>query len=223
MPVNVPFYMQALDENGVAVQTMRSATYVHPGETLTCLGCHEGRFNTSQNENSPPPVAFTREPSDIKPEMDGTNPFNYPRLIQPILDRKCVECHAREAANGKTFELSAGTQDQYFSTSYINLRPYVYVNGNGNANPDAPVKFQPHSGGAWNSFAPAKTMPGQFGANRSPLWKTINGDHYGLELTPEERRAFALWMDNNCDFFGAYELETMAAQRRGEIVFPTLE
>ena len=223
MPVNVPFYMQALDENGVAVQTMRSATYVHPGETLTCLGCHEGRFNTSQNENSPTPVAFTREPSDIKPEMDGTNPFNYPRLIQPILDRKCVECHAREAANGKTFELSAGTQDQYFSTSYINLRPYVYVNGNGNANPDAPVKFQPHSGGAWNSFAPAKTMPGQFGANRSPLWKTINGDHYGLELTPEERRAFALWMDNNCDFFGAYELDTMAAQRRGEIVFPTLE
>ena len=42
-------------------------------------------------------------------------------------------------------------------------------------------------------------------------------------LSPEEKRALALWMDNNCDFFGAYELETMQAQRHGEIVYPTLE
>ena len=222
-PVNIPFYIQALDEEGVAVQTMRSATYVHPGETLTCLGCHEGRFNTSRNEDAVTPTAFTRAPSTIKPEMDGTNPFNYPRLVQTILDKHCVECHEQGAKEGKTFELGRGPEDQYFLTSYINLRPYVYVNGNGNANPDAPVKFQPHSGGAWNSFAPAKTMPGQFGANRSPLWKLVKEGHYDVTLSPEERRALALWMDNNCDFFGAYELETMQAQRHGEIVQPTLE
>ena len=222
-PVNIPFYIQALDEEGVAVQTMRSATYVHPGETLTCLGCHEGRFNTSRNEDAVTPTAFTRAPSTIKPEMDGTNPFNYPRLVQTILDKHCVECHEQGAKEGKTFELGRGPENQYFLTSYINLRPYVYVNGNGNANPDAPVKFQPHSGGAWNSFAPAKTMPGQFGANRSPLWKLVKEGHYDVTLSPEERRALALWMDNNCDFFGAYELETMQAQRHGEIVQPTLE
>ncbi len=222
-PVNIPFYIQALDEEGVAVQTMRSATYVHPGETLTCLGCHEGRFNTSRNEDAVTPTAFTRAPSTIKPEMDGTNPFNYPRLVQTILDKHCVECHEQGAKDGKTFELGRGPENQYFLTSYINLRPYVYVNGNGNANPDAPVKFQPHSGGAWNSFAPAKTWPGQFGANRSPLWKLVKEGHYGVKLSPEERRALALWMDNNCDFFGAYELETMQAQRHGEIVQPTLE
>ena len=222
-PVNIPFYIQALDEEGVAVQTMRSATYVHPGETLTCLGCHEGRFNTSRNEDAVTPTAFTRAPSTIKPEMDGTNPFNYPRLVQTILDKHCVECHEQGAKEGKTFELGRGPENQYFLTSYINLRPYVYVNGNGNANPDAPVKFQPHSGGAWNSFAPAKTWPGKFGANRSPLWKILREGHHDVELAPEELRALALWMDNNCDFFGAYELETMQAQRHGEIVQPTLE
>ena len=222
-PVNVPFYIQALDEEGVAVQTMRSATYVHPGETLTCLGCHEGRFNTARNENAPTPTAFTRAPSTIKPEMDGSNPFNYPRLVQTILDKNCVECHEQAAKEGKTFELGRGDENQYFVSSYINLRPYVYVNGNGNANPDAPLKIQPHHGGAWNSFAPAKTYPGQFGANRSPLWKLLKEGHHDVKLTPEEMRAFALWMDNNCDFFGAYEMETVLAQRHGEIVHPTLE
>lgn len=223
-PVNVPFYIQALDADGVAVQTMRSATYVHPGEDLTCLGCHEGRFNTSRNEDAVTPTAFTRAPSKIKPEMDGTNPFNYPRLVQTVLDKHCAECHDAGAKEGKTFELGRGPEDQYFLSSYVNLRPYVYVNGNGNANPDVPVKYQPHSGGAWNSFTPGKTMPGEFGANRSPLWKLVkDGNHYDVKLSPEEKRALALWMDNNCDFFGAYELETMQAQRHGEIVIPTLE
>ncbi len=222
-PVNVPFYMQALDENGVAVQTMRSATYVHPGETLTCLGCHEGRFNTNQNADSVTPTAFTRAPSKIVPDVKGSNPFNYPTLVQTVLDKNCVECHEQGAKEGKTFELGRGPEDQYFLTSYINLRPYVYVTGNGNANPSAPVHEQPTHGGAWNAFINAKTYPGQFGANRSPLWKLLNEGHHDVKLTPEEKRALALWMDNNCDFFGAYEVETLQAQRRGEVVVPTLE
>ncbi len=222
-PVNIPFYMQALDEDGVAVQTMRSATYVHPGETLTCLGCHEGRFNTSQNADAVTPTAFTRAPSTIEPDVKGSNPFNYPVLVQTILDKHCVECHEEGAKQGKTFELGRGPEEQYFVSSYINLRPYVYVNGNGNANPDAPVKTQPHHGGAWNPFTNGKTMPGQFGANRSPLWKMLKEGHYDVKLSDEEMRAFALWMDNNCDFFGAYEMETVQAQRRGEPVQPTLE
>jgi hypothetical protein len=40
-PVGKAIYFQALDERGMAIQSMRSATYVHPGEQLTCLGCHE--------------------------------------------------------------------------------------------------------------------------------------------------------------------------------------
>ena len=222
-PVNVPFYMQALDENGVAVQTMRSATYVHPGETLTCLGCHEGRFNTNQNADSVTPTAFTRAPSIIKPDVEGSNPFNYPTLVQTVLDRHCVECHADKAKEGKTFELGRGPENQYFLTSYMNLRPYVYVNGNGNAMPGPPITDQPTHGGAWNSFTNAKTMPGQFGASRSPLWKLLQDGHYDVKLSPEEKRALALWMDNNCDFFGAYEVETLQAQRHGEKVTPTLE
>ncbi len=110
-PVNVPFYIQALDENGVAVQTMRSATYVHPGETLTCLGCHEGRFNTNQNADAVTPTAFTRAPSVIEPDVKGSNPFNYPTLVQTVLDKHCAECHDAAAKEGKTFELGRGPEE----------------------------------------------------------------------------------------------------------------
>jgi hypothetical protein len=44
-PVGKALYFQALDASGMAVQSMRSATYVHPGEQLTCQGCHEPRVN----------------------------------------------------------------------------------------------------------------------------------------------------------------------------------
>ena len=42
-PSGIPLAFQALDEFGQAVQTMRSATHVQPGQTLGCIGCHEPR------------------------------------------------------------------------------------------------------------------------------------------------------------------------------------
>ena len=42
-PAGVPLAFQALDEHGQAVQVMRSVTYLQPGETAACVGCHERR------------------------------------------------------------------------------------------------------------------------------------------------------------------------------------
>ncbi|MBR5626602.1 MAG: NPCBM/NEW2 domain-containing protein, partial [Thermoguttaceae bacterium] len=204
MPVNVPVYFQVLDENGVAIQTMRSATYVHPGETLTCLGCHEGRHATAQNTESGNPIAFQRAPSQIKPDVPGSNPFNYPILVQNILDKHCVECHDAKAKEGKTFVLDRGAEDQHFFNSYINLRPYIFLHST-HKDPMAipPITFMPLDGSAHEQFTPARTFPGQFGANASKLWKILNEGHYDVKLSPEEKRALALWMDNNADFYGA--------------------
>ena len=43
VPSGVPVLFQALDHQGLAVQTMRSLTYVQPQQTLACIGCHESR------------------------------------------------------------------------------------------------------------------------------------------------------------------------------------
>jgi len=64
-------------------------------------------------------------------------------------------------------------------------------------------------------------MPGKFGSNASKLYRILTSEHHGLELTPEELYRFTLWMDNNCDFYGAYEECTL--QRQGHIVQPSLE
>ena len=102
LPVNRPVYFQALDANGLAVQSMRSATYVHPGEKLVCKGCHDRR------DTSPPvtgsAAALRRKPSQIRPEPEGSNPFSFPRLVQPVLDKHCVSCH-----NGKKTDAAGKT------------------------------------------------------------------------------------------------------------------
>ncbi|MBC8443187.1 discoidin domain-containing protein, partial [PVC group bacterium] len=96
-PVGKLVYFQALDERGLAVQSMRSGTYVHPGEQLTCQGCHEPKHRPPPR-TSRVPLALRRAPSKIRSDVDGANPFNYPRLVQPVLDRNCVECHRKKKA-----------------------------------------------------------------------------------------------------------------------------
>jgi hypothetical protein len=96
-PIGKAIYFQALDERGMATQSMRSATYVHPGEQLTCLGCHEPNHRVPKHTTSRP-SALMRPPSKIESDVDGSNPFNYVRLVQPVLERNCVSCHRQKKA-----------------------------------------------------------------------------------------------------------------------------
>lgn len=200
VPVNIPLYFQALDEKGVAVQTMRSDTYVHEGEELICQGCHEDR-HSAITARPRVPSAMRRAPSQIKPDPEGTNPFNYVKLLQPVIDAKCVKCH-EESNDPRAVDLSRGPENEHFFTSYRNLKPFCF--------------FFNHY--LWTE---ARTTPGKFGANASKLYQILNSEHHGLKLTDEELYRFALWMDNNCDFYGAYE--QCELQRKGETVQPSLE
>ena len=50
IPSGMSVFFQALDADGFALQTMRSLTYVQPGQTLSCIGCHESRY-TARRES----------------------------------------------------------------------------------------------------------------------------------------------------------------------------
>ena len=65
-------------------------------------------------------------------------------------------------------------------------------------------------------FTTPRTIPGEFGAKASKLLKIIDGDHYGLKLSPEDRRRITLWLDCNSDFFGNFQ--HTAEQLKGEVV-----
>jgi hypothetical protein len=50
VPARTPVYFQLLDDQGHVVQTMRSWSTLQPGETQSCVGCHETKHDV------PPPM-----------------------------------------------------------------------------------------------------------------------------------------------------------------------
>jgi hypothetical protein len=99
------------------------------------------------------PLALRRAPSRIQAEAEGANPFNFVRLVQPVLDRHCVNCHREKRA----LDLSGVPEGkQGWTRSYASLAGrhgfYFHVT---NGSIDSGV----HGG--------SRTRPGQFGARAS--------------------------------------------------------
>jgi hypothetical protein len=221
VPTGKPIYFQAIDENGLAVQSMQSATYVHPGETLTCQGCHEPKHKAG---SAPRHLAMAakRMPRKLTPGPTGSHPLTFPRLVQPVLDKKCVGCHAKEE---KAPDLSGtiatwdrpdyGAGKKAWSASYIALTSGDYTNGN------------PQKGFAFSFSArppertPTKTTPGKFGARASKLYQMLSKGHHDVKLTDEELKRITLWLDCNSNFYGAYH--DLEKQAKGEVVMPLIE
>ena len=92
VPANTPLAVQPLDEEGKALQLMRSWMTVMPGETRSCVGCHE-------DSTGVPPAAIRetiaglRPPVRITPWYGRTRGFSFDREVQPVLDKYCVSCH----------------------------------------------------------------------------------------------------------------------------------
>ncbi len=199
VPANRELFFQALDKDGLAVQSMRSATHVREGERLVCAGCHEPKNRATPPFEEVTRLAMRRPPSRLTPDVDGSKPFSYPRLVQPVLDRHCVDCHATHEK--KPMSLTAKPIKNNWFASYNNLvKKYGFHNyGNG-----------------------LRTTPGQFGARASKLYKILKAGHYGVKLSKEEMHRITLWLDCTSMFYGVYEREPGKAQLRGEIAEPTL-
>ena len=117
-PTNKAIYFQALNERGLAVQSMRSVTYVHPGERLVCHGCHEPRHQAPAVRDRNP-LAWHREPSEIRPDVEGSNPFDFDLLVKSVFDTKCNECHREKNA----VKLDRKTAMKYVP-HFISPKPY---------------------------------------------------------------------------------------------------
>jgi hypothetical protein len=206
LPTGKAVYFQALDERGLAVQSMRSDTYIRPGQQLFCQGFHEPRHSVPFSKGESP-LAFRRPPSHIQPDVEGSNPFSFPRLVQPVLERRCVICHG-EGSDAPDLRKGQWENDpDYRYTSYNNLREYAFFVGS--------------TRNTYDPWTTPRTMPGQFGALASRLYEILSHDHYDVQLPEDDLHRIALWLDCNSDFFGSYE--RTEAQARGEIIRPSLE
>ncbi len=194
-PVERELIFQVLDENHMAVQSMRSVAYVHRGENLTCLGCHETK------EQAPPlrryPLALRRAPSRLEPEVGPVEPITYYRLVKPVFERTCLPCHRQ---SGK------GLQDM----SYPALEPHAFYFAGGMSG----TTVKPIHGGS-------RTIPGRFGARYCRLGQALLDETHRGKVPQEDFRRVVLWLDANSLRLGAFHDEE--AQVRGEVVWPTLD
>jgi len=193
-PVGREIYFQALDENDMAVVSMRSGTYVHPGEALQCLGCHESRWTAPPPTSSP--TAFSRAPSKITPAIEDACPISFARLVEPTLKNKCIPCHQSERKGPQSAE-------------YDSLRQYAFF-------------F--HAGGGREARAAMaggfRSVPGLFGARASKMGKALLSTH-GDRITKEEFDRMVLWLDGNSMRYSYYY--KWEEQDRGEKVWGKTE
>ena len=181
VPSGVNFFIQALDDDGKAVQTMRSVTYVQPGQTFTCVGCHEPRNTSPPNRLS---LAAEREPSKISPGPDGSWPLDYQVLVQPVLERRCVECHKPDGECA-TFVLTAeGSYDSLVSYGNPNLRTHVVTR-----------------------FRQGRSTVGGCAAAANPILKLLERGHYDVRLGPAEKDRLVTWMDTYAQRLGSFSKE----------------
>jgi hypothetical protein len=204
-PVNKALYFQLLDTNGMAVHSMRSVAYVHPGEKLYCTGCHEKRQEAPPSVGTP--AAFKRAPSRLEPEVqDGAVPFNFHRLVEwPVFQKKCLPCHQKE---------KKGLTDM----SYGSVAKYRLAFG-----------FQGEQGYTWKGTGGSRTTPGRFGAYASGIWKALTTKPAMKDviksLTRDELRRLTLWLEMNSNRL-CWESDDKAyldAQRRGDVVWPPID
>jgi cytochrome c553 len=169
VPAGVAFFVQALDDQGIAVQTMRSATYVQPGQTMTCIGCHEPR-NTA-----PParlPLAAMRAASPIDPGPAGSWPLYFDALVGPVLEQHCVRCHRPDADASRLAFTPERAYDVLVDYGRPSLRTHVL-----------------------ERYRQGRSPAGAGAAQTSPLAALLRQGHHGVQLDADAWSRLYTWMD----------------------------
>ena len=189
VPAMRSLFFVALDENNDSVKRMQSFLMVSPGEVTSCVGCHEQRTLAPANPARRTLQALGRPPSKVEPIAGIPEVFDFPRDIQPILNRHCLKCHDYEAteAGGPLSGgvILSGDRGPVFSHSYFGLTMRGQL-GDG--------RNQPKS----------NLPPRSIGSSASPLMKKIDGSHNDVKLTPHERDMIRYWIEAGAPYPGTY-------------------
>ena len=217
-PAKTKLFFQAIDKNGFARRTMRSATYLQPGESTSCVGCHD-YGKTSTNIRKDIPLAMKRAPSKLDAGKFGGRPFGFVEVVQPVFDAKCVSCHNDKEAKGGINLSRTLTGDYGYTASYQSLCV------GGKARWNIKRKLSKKTGKPLVGCYPQRNqiqitpVDSEHSAIGSQLVKMLQGGHGKTKLTDDEMRRIITWIDMNAIFYGVYEPEAhLAMQRQGKPV-----
>ncbi len=181
VPALRPLFFVALDENDLSVKRMQSFTSVMPNETSSCVGCHEHRTNTPHVTSNL--MALDRPASVITPITGVPDVLDFPRDIQPILDRHCVECHNYQQRPPGDLPL-VGDHGPWFSHGYAALMTKRFI--------------------AHGSDTDGNRPPRDIGSSGSRLMAYLDGSHEEATLSALELKTIRLWIDSGAPYAGTY-------------------
>lgn len=200
IPANTPIFVQPLDDEGKALQIMRSWFVGMPGETVSCVGCHESRATVVQAVGQ---RAARSVPDEIEPWHAPVHGFSFPDDVQPVLDRFCIACHdgsprtdglalpdlkTRDYITDWSSQISGNcgpSQGGNFSVSYANLHRYVRRPGI-----ESDLRM---------------LSPGEFHADTTELVQMLrDGRHHNVRLDEDGWASIVTWIDLNAPFHGTW-------------------
>ncbi|NIP27985.1 MAG: hypothetical protein GWN67_07205 [Phycisphaerae bacterium] len=183
LPAMRSLFFVALDENNNSVKRMHSFLTIMPGETTSCVGCHEQRQRTPFPPDGGSLQALRNPPNRVTPLVDIPEVFDYPRDIQPILDKHCVKCHEYDRRAGNV--ILTGDRGPIFSHSYYTLTArQLFSDGRDRLRTNLP--------------------PRSVGTSASPLMKMLDGSHHDAKLTPHEQDMIRYWIESAAPYPGTY-------------------
>ncbi|MDR1270951.1 MAG: hypothetical protein LBK82_15660, partial [Planctomycetaceae bacterium] len=216
-PSGVALHFQLLDENQLALQTMKSFTGVLPGETRGCLGCHESHVRTPVTVGTG--KALKRSPSEITPVSWEDITVSYERYVQPVLNQYCGECHQNpEHQAFKKFNATLRPGFLGFKEPYMTLMgsptwgaPYKQRQGEkdsgafGWADTILVESYSTLDPAAYRTYPPMTKL-----SYKSRLiQRMMNGQHNNVKVTGNDLLRVILWVDAMGPYYGAEEVRCM--------------
>ncbi len=193
VPANENVSFQALDKDYMALQEM--ATYINlmPGETRSCIGCHEPR-RKAPGIATGRPMAAGHPPQKLMPQPGDSGPrmIDFTVDIQPILDKHCVGCHSGKHVKG--LPNLVNVPEYKLSHSYINLIKSGTLGYRG-------------TGSAANRAVPPLTHGARASQFMEMFGKSASAStsgHAKVALSREETIRIATWIDSNVPYWGSY-------------------
>jgi hypothetical protein len=182
LPALQSIFFVALDAQDRPIKRMHSFLTMQPGETMSCVGCHEQRSGSPQ----PPAaelVAARRRPSRPEPIAGVPAVLDFPRDIQPILDRHCVRCHCPERREGQV-DLT-GDRTAMYSIAYWTMQTRQLVSDGRNREQS---NYEPYA----------------IGSAASRLMQFLDGNHYESRPSELEIKTVRLWIETSACYPGTY-------------------
>ncbi len=211
VPANTPLSVQPLDNEGKAVQLMRSWFTAMPGETVSCIGCHEQPKNIPVLRQR---LAAKRPAARIEPWHGPARGLDFERDVQPVLDKYCVDCHDGSAGwhGQKMLDLAAERYAKNYQGRELTklgatrLHPVLREALGGTK-----VKYTP----AYEALVPyirrvnvedhvGLLVPGEYHADTSELIQMLAKGHYNVQVDEEAWDRLITWIDLNGPCHGTW-------------------